>query len=237
MGYKKLSDQQEKELVQEYINGASVSALMKRYGYKSKKSILDKVKKHLDNPDKAIEQARINRKGYNIDLSIINSEFKAYFIGLLMTDGYIVDNNKFGIDLVDKDCITFLSEAIGKNYNYYPQSNNRQDKYRLLLSDSEQVNALARYGIVKNKTLNLSPSKLKPEEKKYIPYIIRGIIDGDGSILQTNIGSPAFQIVSASEDFIKWCIYNMEEYMYMNDLHYVRSKENLYTLYSAKETN
>jgi len=46
MGYKKLSKEQELQLIEEYRNGASVNSLMTKYGYKTKKSITDKVKKY-----------------------------------------------------------------------------------------------------------------------------------------------------------------------------------------------
>lgn len=46
MGYKKLSDEQEKQLVQEYISGIPVKDLMIKYNFATKKSITDKVKKH-----------------------------------------------------------------------------------------------------------------------------------------------------------------------------------------------
>ena len=46
MGYKKLSKDQELQMVQEYIEGAPVVELMAKYGYKTKKSIGDKVKKY-----------------------------------------------------------------------------------------------------------------------------------------------------------------------------------------------
>ena len=36
MGYKKLSEKQELQLVEEYKQGASVTDLMNKYGYKTK---------------------------------------------------------------------------------------------------------------------------------------------------------------------------------------------------------
>ena len=45
MGYKKLSKEQELQLVEEYKQGTPVIELMNKYGYKTKKSITDKVKK------------------------------------------------------------------------------------------------------------------------------------------------------------------------------------------------
>ena len=62
MGYKLHSTEEEKQMVQEYLNGVPVKTLMVKYGYKTKKSIADKVKKY--ETSKAIEVARRNRKNY-----------------------------------------------------------------------------------------------------------------------------------------------------------------------------
>ena len=46
MGYKILSKESELQLVEDYRKGASVTKLMEKYGFASKKSITDKVKKY-----------------------------------------------------------------------------------------------------------------------------------------------------------------------------------------------
>lgn len=46
MRQQKLSTEQEKQLVEKYRQGASVCSLMAKYNFASKKSIIDKVKKH-----------------------------------------------------------------------------------------------------------------------------------------------------------------------------------------------
>lgn len=46
MGYKKISQEEELQLVAEYRQGAPVKELMARFGYETKKSIIDKVKKY-----------------------------------------------------------------------------------------------------------------------------------------------------------------------------------------------
>ena len=116
MGYKKLSQEQELQLVQEYINGTNVNVLMDKYGFKTKKSITDKVKKYYpDTYPELIAQARDNRKSYSYHLKTINNQFDAYFLGLLLTDGYISRDTDIGIDLIDEDCIAFLSKVVGKD--------------------------------------------------------------------------------------------------------------------------
>ena len=49
MGYKILSKDQELQIVEEYKNGTPVIELMAKYGYKTKKSITDKIKKYYPN--------------------------------------------------------------------------------------------------------------------------------------------------------------------------------------------
>lgn len=79
---------------------------MTKYGYATKKSITDKIKKYYpENYDDIIKEAHTKRKGYEYEMKIIDSEFDAYFLGLLLTDGYIVRDREAGIDLADEDCI------------------------------------------------------------------------------------------------------------------------------------
>lgn len=236
MGYKKLSNEQELQLVQEYIDGAPVNVLMERYGFKTKKSITDKLKKHYpDNYKKLIEQARANRKGYNYKLEKIENEFDAYFIGLMMTDGYII-GDKVGIDLVDEDCINFLSKSIGKDYNIYPQKD-KQTKFRLILTDKELVNNLKRFGITERKSYTLSAPILNKEEEKFIPYILRGIIDGDGSVSPTSYGGAQFFIVTMSEEFKNWLVDILENKIYMTDIHTRQNENGLWRIESSNQYN
>lgn len=123
MGQQKLSKEQELQLVDEYLAGASVKSLMAKYNFASKKSITDKVKKYYpDTYTQIINNAKENRKGYSYSLERLKSEFDAYFLGLLLTDGYIARDREIGIDLTDEDCIQFLSSTIGKEYKTYPAS-------------------------------------------------------------------------------------------------------------------
>ena len=73
MGYKKLSNEQEKQLVQEYVSGVPVKDLMVKYNFATKKSITDKVKKHYgENYKELIDLAKANRKGYHYTFEKIN---------------------------------------------------------------------------------------------------------------------------------------------------------------------
>lgn len=102
------------------------------------------------------------------------------------------------------------------------------------------VNNLQRYGVVKNKTFTSEGPQLLPEEEKFIPYIIRGIIDGDGTVSPTSYGAPQFFIYTASEKFADWLVYILENKMYMIDIHknfQINEYNGLWKIGSANHNN
>ena len=242
MAAQKLSEEQEKQIVQEYINGATAEQLAQKYGFKTRKSITDKIKKYYPESYKnIIEQARENKKNYTYTLEKIQSEFDAYYLGLLLTDGYITTRSTdVGIDLTDEDCIKFLSKSIGKDYKKYEESKGREGllpRYRFLISGVKLVENLKRFGVVPNKSLTLQPPQLLPEEEKFIPYIIRGIIDGDGCVSPTSYGSAQFYICSMSKDFIDWLKFIFECRMYMINMHIHQNNYGIWRIETAYQPN
>lgn len=237
-----LTKEQEQQLVEQYLSGISLSELRKKYGFKTNKSITDKVKKYYgkEKGQELIGGMRGIRKGYSYTMEKIENLFDAYFLGLLLTDGYITSREKdLGLDLTDEDAIKFISERIGHEYKKYDYSenNNRLPRYRIILSDKKLVDNVKRYGIIRNKTHTLQGPNLYPEEEKYLPYIIRGIIDGDGCVFKTSYGAPAFYICSASEDFIDWCKFVLENKLYMTNINKRRSKAGLWRIETAEHYN
>lgn len=152
MGYKKLSKEQELQLVEEYKQGTPVIELMAKYGFKTKKSITDKVKKYYgENYKEIIKQAQDNRKGYTYSLKEITSPFDAYLIGLIMTDGYVLsDRDGLGLDMTDEDVIKFVASTIGTNYKTYIEEG-RKNRYRVLINVQGISKEVERFGIVPKK--------------------------------------------------------------------------------------
>lgn len=238
MGYKKLSKEQELQLVEEYKKGAPVIELMGKYGFKTKKSIADKIKKYYpDDYTQIVEEARNNRRGYTYSLEKITSPFDAYLIGLLLTDGYVLsDRDGLGLDLIDEDCIQFIANTIGLKYKSY-SDNIHKTKHRLLINVPGIVKQVERFGVIPRKSLIVPQPQLLQEEIQYIPYLIRGIIDGDGSVAKTSYGGAQFFIVTMSKEFADW-IYNILTYnFFMEDIHICQNEQGIYRIESANQYN
>lgn len=239
-GVKINSEKTERQMVEEYISGVKSSVLMKKYGYKTKKSITDKVKKY-KGKDFDFSKMRQDRKSYSLNFEKIDSPFTAYFIGLMLTDGYVQDETHFGIDLADEDCIKFISQVTGRGYKTYEATGelSKKPRHRIIFSDRENVKELARYGIVPRKSLILKGFDFLPEEEQYIPYVVRGIIDGDGSIGKTAYGKPCVRVCSGSKEFIEWLLEILRNKMYMYNLEtiYERDEDSLCSISTALERN
>ena len=238
MGYKKLSNEMELQLIEEYRKGVPVKELMNKYGYKTKKSITDKIKKHY--PDKyndILNEAQISRKGYTYSLETISSPFDGYLVGLLLTDGYLLsDRDGLGLDMTDEDVISFVAKTIGTKYTKY-EYYGKKDKYRVLINIPGIKKQVERFGIIENKSLKIPAPILKDEEIQYLPYIIRGIIDGDGCVSPTSYGGAQFYIVTMSEQFADWIISVLSNSFFMEDIHKRQSKAGLWRIETSNQYN
>ena len=204
-------------------NGWSAGQIAKLYGFKSQKSVADKLK-----ADGVVLRTGQNlyttMKSYSDDIfESIDSEWKGYFLGLLLTDGWVTGDSTIGYSSVDKDVVEYLSELTGKNIQFVDRKNKTfinqtgytcriSDEYRLMFSSKKMVEDLKRLSVVNNKTHILKGPNLTTDELIYLPQILRGIIDGDGTLgfPSNHVGSIYFRITSASEKFIDWCIWALK---------------------------
>ena len=238
MGYKILSKDQELQIIEEYKNGTPVNELMAKYGYKTKKSITDKVKKYYPNEyDKIIAQARDNRRGYTYSLEKITSPFDGYLVGLLLTDGYVLsDRDGVAVDMTDEDVINFIATTIGTTYKSY-SDNIHKTKYRVLITIPGIKQQVARFGVIPNKSLTIPRPQLLEEERQYLPYIIRGIIDGDGSVAKTSYGGAQFYVGTMSLEFANWIIEVLTKDFFMDDIHIRQNENGIYRIETANQYN
>ena len=128
----------------------------------------------------------------------INSEASAYFLGLMITDGCILEpdlknnhpNYKMQIELQEGD--RYILETLKKELqlsstNLYESSrikgNTESKTVSLGWYSTEMANDLKQYGVIPRKT---STVYLPILDDEYMPHLIRGMIDGDGCLTITH---------------------------------------------------
>lgn len=154
-----------------------------------------RIKKILEkNNIKIVRKRRININLKENFFEDIDSEEKAYFLGLLFTDGSVTDEHKrqsqVRLELQERD-LELLEKyknilGIGSKTTFSTKKNknNTISKSALVSFRSQKmVDDLKKYGIIKNKTY--LTKHLPDIRQELIPHFLRGLIDGDGSIYTT----------------------------------------------------
>jgi intein/homing endonuclease len=136
----------------------------------------------------------------------------AYFLGLLITDGHIHSNNitkryKIAIYTSYNDEKKMIARLIKKLFNYNPGITsrmygfNKRPNYEIRIASKNLVNILvSNYEIPSGaKSLIVCiPSIMFKSSKNIKKSFIRGVIDGDGSIMKNNV-----KIASGSKLFLE----------------------------------
>lgn len=159
----------------------------------------------------------------------INTEHKAYWLGFLLADGYIVDSghakNSFGITLksVDKSILEEFKKDLKTTYevkDYQGHSNFNGNNFtveysRLLVRSKSICQKLKEYGFTTKKSYDAKfPLSYVPEN--LLHHFIRGYFDGDGGF-----SKPGEK---------KWHTYTMTftgTIEIINDIRKILGKENL----------
>ena len=121
----------------------------------------------------------------------IDTEEKAYFVGLLFADGSVCYDPSgkrapsLSIELVETDVeiLQRLKSELraGVALVYGKRKNRQNGTYSLSIRSKKIVEDLEKYGIIQNKTQNTT-SIPKNIPTKFLKDFLRGLIDGDGSI-------------------------------------------------------
>lgn len=168
----------------------------------------------------------------------IDTEKKAYFLGLIITDGCVYNSknrqNLISISLQDED--KYLIEDFKKelNTNKTITSDGRGCSELSILSN-KLVSGLSKFGVVPNKSLKtIFPTNI---DIKLYPHLLRGIFDGDGSIsfydyksIKRNTHVKAIRLCQGNKKFLE----DIVDFLYYNyDIEKVnifREKENLWSI-------
>lgn len=159
-----------------------------------------------------IRQRKVNINLKEDYFNEINSANKAYFLGLIFTDGSVTEEkdkqNQLRLELKASD-VELLEKyrqelGISSKLTYCKRKNS--ESFLSAIRSNKIVEDLSRYGIVKNKTYLTKHLPQIPNDFK--KDFLRGLIDGDGSIYPYN-NFYRINFTSHSEsicfDFIRLC--------------------------------
>lgn len=171
-------DKHKDEIIKLYVNEIkSANYISKQY-----KCDPSTIIRRLNRWQIPIRKIRYNSK-YSLDYDFfksIDTEEKAYIIGLLLSDGHISKQNCIMLTLKDKDVIEKYKIAIKSNA---PITIDRYGNYQLNIKCKRMAEDLREIGLNNRKSYNLDFDLIL----KHIPsnlenHFVRGLFDGDGSI-------------------------------------------------------
>lgn len=225
---KKLTDQQKIDLVKDYLEtDITVTDLGKKYNItRSSATSL------LKNRKIKIRQRKFRR--YHFDenyFDFIDTEDKAYFLGLLYADGYNnVKNNRINITLQARDVDillkfkTYIKHEKELHYRVRNIKNpNHQNVYKLDLCSQHLCKQLVKLGCLENKSLILKfPTSIQVPEY-LMRHFLRGYWDGDGTVgIYKNKKTNYCQISTSIAGSHSFCL---------SSKHYLENKLNIHCSY------
>ena len=186
--YEKIEDDKKDEIIKKYISGLSIDKLQEIYPQYGRNRIYRMLK---ENCVMRNDSEKSRKYSYNKDLfKVIDTEEKAYWLGFIYADGYIVNgikgknNDSLGITLSnkDKEHIEKFKKSIDSNHpiRIY-KSKYGSNSARIIIQDEELVADLIELGVLRNKSLILKFPTTDVVDKSLIYHFIRGYFDGDGS--------------------------------------------------------
>ena len=168
--------------------------------------------------------------------SVINTQAKAYFLGLIITDGCIYSKNgkapRISISLHDNDSylIKLFLKEIHSNKKV---TNDGRGCSEVAIGSHKMVSDLRKYGLLERKSLcTVFPSNLPID---YYPSLLRGIIDGDGSISfyarkGRKCHTKAIRLCSGNEKFLLDIVEFLHRVVGIDSVNVYRDKENLWSI-------
>lgn len=118
----------------------------------------------------------------------INTSTKAYFLGLLLTDGNVHKPKRtnrqyviqIGLKLEDKYILKKLKMELNSDNKIIEYIKDNRNECYFSVSSNKMAEDLSKYKIVPNKTFLIDG--MPSIKKEFYPDLIRGIFDGDGTV-------------------------------------------------------
>lgn len=182
------TDEQKRCILKEYKKCGSTIKVGKKFGV-NKKTINSCLKEQgITFEHKVPPKRSVNHNFFET----IDTEAKAYLLGLLFADGcnYIKARRiQLSLQERDKELVFLMRSLLESNHKicYYKVKNNdgclnRQNQYRLGITSQKLCEDLSKLGCTPNKSFTLEFPTKKQVPDHLLNHFIRGYFDGDGSI-------------------------------------------------------
>lgn len=172
------------KIIELYESGLSCYKIAKIFNC-SASSINNILKKGNINTSKNSNNYRKYKLNQNY-FSKIDTEDKAYFLGLIYSDGCVY-KGRLSISLIDTDAyilekFLYFLESEGRLYDVPIRRDNTQAQKMLAISNNKIKEDLEYLGVTEKKSLTLKFPSYNQVPIKFMRHFIRGVFDGDGSV-------------------------------------------------------
>lgn len=191
----KFSIEKEQEIIKLYLNNNNTVEIAKKYNTFNTSIRRVLLRNNITIRTNSEIRSYLDSEKFNIK-NLSREEY--YYLGLLITDGSITKNRlSLGLKEEDEYMLKSFASFLGKrvSVNKYLHKVYKTFQYQVKIRNKTLVDNLNKLAVFKNKTKNL---------KLHIELnfdILRGIIDGDGSITELNKSS-YIHIHSISDEFL-----------------------------------
>ena len=179
---KELSESEKQELIKQFNNYIPLIKISKNLGYD-----IEIINRTIEELQLTRSHNKINRNIKSDFFSIIDSPIKAYWLGLLFTDGSVDHYKTTGrirLQLKEEDVeiLQQYQQDLGLENKIIYDKRPNSTCCSVEFTDEQIFNDLNKYGIIPNKTYMCKhiPYKLIPIE--YLPAFALGLYDGDGGL-------------------------------------------------------
>ena len=196
----RMTKEQKEETFLLYSQGMTCGKIAKKFGF-TRHVISRFLRKN------GISIIKRTCKKYNVDenyFDVINTEDKAYFLGLMYADGNVSKSGnmcKISLQEQDVDILEKFKTYIKSNQPLYfekPKTEHWSNTYRLCMYNKIFKNGLIKNGCVPKKSLVLKFPTGDQVPNHLLKHFIRGYFDGDGHITKYGASS-----VVSSKNFIE----------------------------------
>ena len=207
-----LLNEEIKDITQLYQSGKTAKEILKKYSHKIKceNTIINIVERNGVKSRPRGVTTYFDKEYFRT----IDTEAKAYYLGLLLTDGNVFkmkrNTDQYRIQLSlkydDVDIIQRFKEELDATTKISHYNKNGRNECMFAVHSKEMAHDLSKYGLHERKTFEAELTNLVPKEL-YVHYI-RGIFDGDGTVYITKSNELRFGFYGTHK-----LVYQVEQYL------------------------